>query len=105
MFFDSPGIDIYKTVGGSGSYVGYADMSTPLTAGTFYRISVQWDDGATFGGSAGDQRFIIEDTSDGSTIGENTINDTEFTGGGIGWQADVDTANNHTVTADYLRLQ
>lgn len=61
------------------------------TTNTWYEIRVRWDDGLTFGGSAGD---ITVDLYDDTGTNLNTIsgNDTSYTSGGIGWGgSDVDS--------------
>ena len=72
----------------NGSYVANA-QSVGLTGQAWHRFRVQWDDGSTFGGVAGDITIIVEDDA-GTQLASFTANDTEYTEGGVGHYAFAD---------------
>ena len=66
-----------------------------LSTDTWYKVIVQWDDGSTFGGSAGDFDLFVENAS-GTQIGSASGNDTSYTGGNIGYR------NTNSSTSDSM---
>jgi hypothetical protein len=73
------------------------EVAQTFDARTWYQFRLEWDDGSTFGGSAGDMTLYAFDM-DGNELASLTANDTTYTSGGVGVAvADLDGM------ADYIR--
>lgn len=75
--------------------VSSSAASVGLTAGEYHRLHVQWDDGSTFGGVAGDLTITLEDSM-GNVLATLTDNDTQYSAGGWGYYVEADTGETLT---------
>lgn len=93
-------IELDGVVGGTGlsGTAQYINDFT-LSANTWYRCELTWDDGSTYGGSDGEMTFVIHD-ADSTASHSTTLTDTGLSSGGIGWA--TDTAD--TITWDNCSL-
>lgn len=70
----------------------------------WYRIHIEWDDG-TLGGSDNDIRYALYDRY-GVEIGSSSVNDsTHATGSGLGFDGNVHTTANETITFDRVTTE
>lgn len=63
---------------------GTTSTAVTLAKDTWYEVMVEWDDGATFGGAAGDCTATLFDAS-GTQLATVSNSDTGNVDGGIGW--------------------
>lgn len=101
---DNPGLRLFVKDGGSFSTFdgGGTDLSE-WNANTAYTMTVQWDDGSTFGGSDNDMTVDITDP-DGNSIGSNSGNDsTHATNDGVGERTSTPNASDR-VNSDFWRI-
>lgn len=66
---------------------GGDSASVSLSNNSWYEIEFEWDDGSTFGGSAGDITATFFEADGVTELATLSGNDTQFTNGGTGWFA------------------
>lgn len=70
-----------------------------------YTTTIQWDDGSTFGGSAGDFTVFVENKNTGEEVVRGTGNDTtRTTSGGVFIYHETAPHDGETVSSDYYRI-
>lgn len=78
--------------GYSGGYTNFQVATFDYTPGEWYKVEVLWDDGSTFGGSAGDITARLYTSS--TNYIEVSGNDTEWSTGDVQLRADKGSAGN-----------
>ena len=74
-----------------------------LQADTHYSTTLEWDDGNTFGGAAGDMTVRVVDLETGSTVARLSGNDAARSQGGIEIMHATNSAGD-TIYSDYYRI-
>lgn len=80
----------------------FINESYSYSADTHYSVTVEWDDGSTFGGSAGDMTVTLRDEDAGTQEVQASDNDTSWTSGGVRMQ--VISNLSQTFYFDYWRI-
>lgn len=74
-----------------------------LSANTHYEVSIPWDDGATFGGSAGDIDVTVRDVAADSQVTSISGSNNDRSSGGIELQHTPESAGDR-INTDWLRI-
>jgi hypothetical protein len=82
-------IQLERREGGGNTVILDAQDVISPAANTWFRCQVEWDDGSSFGGSAGDHNCYVEEVGNTSNSGSGSVNDTKWSSGEWGWVGDL----------------
>lgn len=66
--------------GNTTDFPSYSNYSSD----TWYEVVIEWDDGSTFGGNAGDMQMFLYDAGGTELVSNTPFNDTKYDGTGAG---------------------